>query len=90
MCNALASCIQCHTALYVQLRRDIATYFGYNEFMTAAVLDLFSPAEALEFLEANEVPACVLPAFHLQSKAAELHLHQHCEEDALLSALLVC
>ena len=39
----------------VQLKRDVATYFGYNAFMTEAILGLFSPPEALEFLEANEV-----------------------------------
>lgn len=46
----------------MQLKRDIVTYHGYNTFMAEAVLDLFSPAEALEFLEANEVRclACLL------------------------------
>ena len=43
------------SACAMQLKRDIATYFGYNAFMTEAILGLFSPPEALEFLEANEV-----------------------------------
>jgi ribosomal RNA methyltransferase Nop2 len=39
-----------------QLARDLALYYGYSEFMIDKVLHLFSPPEAVEFLEANEVP----------------------------------
>lgn len=38
-----------------QLRRDIMTYYGYNDFMTDVYLTMFAPAEALELIEANEV-----------------------------------
>ncbi|KAL6761124.1 NOL1/NOP2/sun family-domain-containing protein [Haematococcus lacustris] len=38
------------------LRRDLAAYYGYNEFLLDALLALFSPAEAVELMEANEVP----------------------------------
>ncbi|GBF95737.1 ribosomal RNA methyltransferase [Raphidocelis subcapitata] len=39
-----------------QLRRDLAVYYGYNSFLTDQVLGLFPPAEAVEFMEACEVP----------------------------------
>ncbi|GFR43373.1 hypothetical protein Agub_g4445 [Astrephomene gubernaculifera] len=39
-----------------QLRRDLGTYYGYNEFMIDMYLNMFSVAEALELMEANEVP----------------------------------
>ncbi|KAG2445305.1 hypothetical protein HYH02_008771 [Chlamydomonas schloesseri] len=39
-----------------QLKRDLATYYGYNEFMIDMYLNMFSVAEALELMEANEVP----------------------------------
>jgi 25S rRNA (cytosine2870-C5)-methyltransferase len=39
-----------------QLKRDICTYYGYNDFMVDALLDLFTVAEALELIEACEVP----------------------------------
>ncbi|KAG8973590.1 rRNA (cytosine-C5-)-methyltransferase nop2 [Tulasnella sp. 425] len=39
-----------------QLLRDIASYYGYNEFLTEKLFNLFSVAEAIEFFEANEVP----------------------------------
>ncbi|KAF3985526.1 hypothetical protein FT663_05023 [Candidozyma haemuli var. vulneris] len=35
--------------------RDISEYFGYSEFLAEKLFDLFSPAEAMEFFEANEV-----------------------------------
>ncbi|KAK0544740.1 rRNA (cytosine-C5-)-methyltransferase nop2 [Tilletia horrida] len=39
-----------------QLLTDICTYYGYNRFLAEKLFDLFSPAEALEFFEANETP----------------------------------
>lgn len=39
-----------------QLKRDLATYYGYNEFMVDALLAMFSVGEALELIEAQEVP----------------------------------
>jgi ribosomal RNA methyltransferase Nop2 len=30
--------------------------FGYNDFLMDVIFNLFSPSEALEFFEANEVP----------------------------------
>lgn len=38
----------------LQLKRDLETYYGYNRFMLDQILGLFSPAEAVEFIEANE------------------------------------
>lgn len=35
--------------------KDICEYFGYTELLAEKLFDLFSPAEALEFFEANEV-----------------------------------
>lgn len=35
--------------------KDICEYFGYSEFLAEKLFDLFSPAEAMEFFEANEV-----------------------------------
>ncbi|GIL59825.1 hypothetical protein Vafri_14549 [Volvox africanus] len=40
----------------LQLKRDLATYYGYNDFMVDMYLNMFSVAEALELMEANEVP----------------------------------
>ena len=37
------------------LKRDVSTYYGYNEFMVDYVFNLFPVAEAIEFVEANEV-----------------------------------
>ena len=39
-----------------QLRRDLGAYYGYNAFLLDQILGLFPPAEAVEFLEACEVP----------------------------------
>lgn len=38
-----------------QLLADISQYFGYLEFLASKLFDLFSPGEAMEFFEANEV-----------------------------------
>ena len=43
-----------------QLIKDLALYYGYSEFMLNLILDIFPPAEAVEFLEANEVPRPVV------------------------------
>ncbi|KAH8550224.1 NOL1/NOP2/sun family-domain-containing protein [Umbelopsis sp. PMI_123] len=39
-----------------RLLKDIATYYGYSDFLAEKLFNLFSPAEAIEFFEANEVP----------------------------------
>ncbi|KAG9318794.1 putative NOP2-nucleolar protein [Chiua virens] len=39
-----------------QLLSDIANYYGYNDFLTDKLFQLFPVAEAIEFFEANEVP----------------------------------
>lgn len=46
-----------HPAPPLQLKRDLATYYGYNEFMVDALLAMFSVGEALELIEAQEVRA---------------------------------
>lgn len=38
-----------------QLKRDLCTYYSYNEFMVDALLAMFSVGEALELVEAQEV-----------------------------------
>ncbi|ODV79973.1 NOL1/NOP2/sun family putative RNA met [Suhomyces tanzawaensis NRRL Y-17324] len=38
-----------------RLLRDICDYFGYNEFLAEKLFNLFSPSEAMEFFEANEI-----------------------------------
>lgn len=38
-----------------RLLKDICEYFGYNEFLAEKLFNLFSPAEAMEFFEANEI-----------------------------------
>ncbi|KAL4068019.1 NOL1/NOP2/sun family RNA met [Scleroderma citrinum] len=38
-----------------QLISDIASYFGYNQFLAEKLFQLFSVAEAIEFFEANEM-----------------------------------
>ncbi|EIW85033.1 NOL1/NOP2/sun family RNA met [Coniophora puteana RWD-64-598 SS2] len=38
-----------------QLVADIATYYGYNDFLAQKLFQLFPVAEAIEFFEANEV-----------------------------------
>ncbi|EKM55378.1 uncharacterized protein PHACADRAFT_255965 [Phanerochaete carnosa HHB-10118-sp] len=39
-----------------QLMSDIASYYGYNEFLSEKLFQLFPVSEAIEFFEANEVP----------------------------------
>ncbi|GLB35044.1 putative NOL1 NOP2 sun family protein [Lyophyllum shimeji] len=39
-----------------QLIADIASYYGYNQFLAEKLFQLFPVAEAIEFFEANEVP----------------------------------
>ncbi|KAI0281450.1 NOL1/NOP2/sun family-domain-containing protein [Russula aff. rugulosa BPL654] len=39
-----------------QLVSDIASYYGYNDFLAEKLFQLFPIAEALEFFDANEVP----------------------------------
>ncbi|CCK71972.1 rRNA (cytosine-C5-)-methyltransferase NOP2 KNAG_0I01870 [Huiozyma naganishii CBS 8797] len=38
-----------------RLLKDICEYFGYSPFLAEKLFNLFSPAEALEFFEANEI-----------------------------------
>ncbi|GAV56051.1 hypothetical protein ZYGR_0AZ02230 [Zygosaccharomyces rouxii] len=38
-----------------RLIKDICQYFGYTPFLAEKLFQLFSPAEALEFFEANEI-----------------------------------
>lgn len=38
-----------------RLLSDICEYFGYSEFLAEKLFNLFSPSEAMEFFEANEV-----------------------------------
>ncbi|AOW01512.1 NOL1/NOP2/sun family-domain-containing protein [Yarrowia lipolytica] len=39
-----------------QLLKDICSYYGYNEYLAEKLFNLFTPSEAIEFFEANEVP----------------------------------
>ncbi|KAJ6455678.1 NOL1/NOP2/sun family RNA met [Mycena sanguinolenta] len=39
-----------------QLVADIASYYGYNEFLAEKLFHLFAVPEAIEFFEANETP----------------------------------
>ncbi|KAF8503508.1 NOL1/NOP2/sun family RNA met [Russula emetica] len=39
-----------------QLVSDIASYYGYNDFLVEKLFQLFPVAEAIEFFDANEVP----------------------------------
>lgn len=39
----------------LQLKRDLCTYYSYNEFLVDALLAMFSVGEALELVEAQEV-----------------------------------
>ncbi|KDQ18088.1 hypothetical protein BOTBODRAFT_29402 [Botryobasidium botryosum FD-172 SS1] len=39
-----------------QIIADIAHYYGYNEFLTEKLFNLFPVQEAIEFFEANEIP----------------------------------
>ncbi len=56
-----------------QLKRDICSYYGYNEFMVDVLMDLFTVAEALELIEACEVPRPVTIRVNtLKSRRREL------------------
>ena len=37
-----------------QLKGDMMAYFGYNDFFSTKLLEMFAPAEAVELMEANE------------------------------------
>ncbi|KAJ3122706.1 rRNA (cytosine-C5-)-methyltransferase nop2, partial [Nowakowskiella sp. JEL0407] len=39
-----------------QMLKDIAAYYGYNDFLVEKLFNLFPVSEAIEFFEANEVP----------------------------------
>lgn len=39
-----------------QLRRDLCTYYSYNEFLMGAFMETFPLGELIEFLESNETP----------------------------------
>uniref|UniRef100_A0A2K6N378 Nucleolar protein 1 n=1 Tax=Rhinopithecus bieti TaxID=61621 RepID=A0A2K6N378_RHIBE len=39
-----------------RLKRDLATYYSYGDFLLGKLMDLFPLSELVEFLEANEVP----------------------------------
>ncbi|KAI3630419.1 hypothetical protein MIR68_011854 [Amoeboaphelidium protococcarum] len=39
-----------------RFQEDLCSYYGYNEFLMEKLLQLFTPAECISFLEANEVP----------------------------------
>jgi hypothetical protein len=43
------------SAPLLQLKRDLCTYYSYNQFMVDTLLAMFSVGEALELIEANEV-----------------------------------
>ena len=43
-----------------QLLSDICEYYGYSPYMAEKYFHLFSPAEAIEFFEANETPRPVV------------------------------
>ena len=43
------------TDYVTRLIKDICEYFGYSEFLADKLFNLFSPAEAIEFFEANEI-----------------------------------
>ena len=38
----------------LQLKKDVREYYGYNGFMVDTLLGMFTVAEALELIEANE------------------------------------
>nr|SVE88041.1 EOG090X07AW [Daphnia similis] len=39
-----------------QLRRDLCTYYSYNDFLMGAFMETFPLGELIDFLEANETP----------------------------------
>lgn len=56
-----------------QLKKDMKTYYNYNDFLIDTYLNIFSPAEAVELMEANEMPRPItLRANTLKTKRREL------------------
>ena len=56
-----------------QLKADVCEYYGYNRFMADTILALFTPAEALELVAANEAPRpLTLRANTLRTRRREL------------------
>lgn len=56
-----------------RLKRDLTTYYGYNEFLLDEILHLFNVAEAVELMEAYEKPRpVVLRTNTLKSRRREL------------------
>ncbi|XP_036617955.1 probable 28S rRNA (cytosine(4447)-C(5))-methyltransferase [Trichosurus vulpecula] len=39
-----------------RLRKDLATYYSYGDYLIGKIMDIFPLSELVEFLEANEVP----------------------------------
>ena len=54
--KALATDGRSRSEYVEQLLSDICTFYGYNAFLAEKLFELFSPAEAIEFFEANETP----------------------------------
>ncbi|EJF65985.1 NOL1/NOP2/sun family RNA met [Dichomitus squalens LYAD-421 SS1] len=54
--NKLAAKGRSRSEYVQQLISDIASYYGYNDFLAEKLFQLFPVAEAIEFFEANEVP----------------------------------
>ncbi|OQS04178.1 ribosomal RNA methyltransferase nop2 [Thraustotheca clavata] len=56
-----------------QLTSDLASYFGYNRDLMVMFMQMFSPAETLEFIEANEQPRpLVIRANTLKTRRRDL------------------
>jgi len=56
-----------------QLKEDIMSYYEYNEFLTDLILAYFSPAEAIELIEASECPRPItIRTNSLKTKRREL------------------
>lgn len=61
------------TDYITQLKKDIKSYYSYNDFMIDTLLNMFTPAEAIELMEANERPRPVtLRANTLKTRRREL------------------
>lgn len=61
------------SAYLERLADDVCNYYGYNVELTEVFLNLFSPAEAFEFFEANEKPRpVVLRTNTLKTRRREL------------------